>query len=261
MKTIELEERKSLQLEMLNDIACFCEKNNIKYCLAYGTLLGAIRHKGYIPWDDDIDIHMPRPDYNRFVQAYRSENCFYEVLDQEKTVGYNLPFAKVHDKRTVIIEELYKQDKYGIFIDIFPIDGLKEKQQAYKSVRWRRILNAKKAVINKGRAFSKNVLMLMAKVFLLPLSEKFILQKINRIITQYDYAKCVRVCSMCSQLAYKEIFDSNLFDNYIKVDFEGYKFNAPKDYDIYLRVNYGNYMQLPPKEKQVSNHLAQAMWK
>ncbi len=261
MKEIELNERKALQVDILNDVVSFCEKNNIEYCLAYGTLLGAIRHKGYIPWDDDIDIHMPRPDYDRFLATYRSEKSHYQVLCHKSTKDYNLPFAKVHDTCTIVIEELYNKNEYGIYIDIFPIDGTKEEKQALQAVRWRRLLNAKKATINKGRAPLKNIMILLTKILLLPFSTTFLLRKIEKIITRYKLQDCEKACSMCSQLAWKEVFDKTMFQEYVKVDFEGHKYNAPKEWDTYLKTNYGNYMQLPPKEKQVSNHAAKAMWK
>ncbi len=260
MKEIELNERKKLQVEILDDVVSFCEKNNLKYCLAYGTLLGAIRHKGYIPWDDDIDIHMPRPDYDRFLATYRSEKEHYQVLDHSITKDYTIPFAKVHDTRTIVIEGLYNKNEYGIYIDIFPIDGIKEKQQAFESRRWRRLLNAKKASIT-GRSPLKNLSIMFTKILLLPFTTSYLIGKIQKVVTRNNYNDCEKVSSMCSQLAYKEIFDKEMFQEYAKVDFEGKKYNAPKDWDTYLKTNYNNYMQLPPKEKQVSNHTAKAMWK
>ena len=120
-KYINVEELKHIQLDMLSDIAEFCEQNNIKYFLAYGTLIGAIRHKGYIPWDDDIDICMPRPDYDKFLSLYNKKDSAYKAVAFELDENYKLPFAKVNDTRTVMWETMYDQDVFGVYIDVFPL--------------------------------------------------------------------------------------------------------------------------------------------
>lgn len=94
MKVILIEELKLLQREILDDIVQFCEEHGLRYFLAYGTLLGALRHKGYIPWDDDIDIHMPRPDYERFLTLYNERNCDYRVVTHDIERRYHVPLQR-----------------------------------------------------------------------------------------------------------------------------------------------------------------------
>ena len=139
MKEIYLEELRVIQLELLQQIADFCEKNNIKYFLAYGTLIGAIRHKGYIPWDDDIDIVMPRDDYDRFLELYNEAYPFSKVVDMYNTKHYGFAFAKVHDVRTIIYETQYAQDSFGVFVDVFPIDGIKGESQIMNVIKLRKL--------------------------------------------------------------------------------------------------------------------------
>ena len=139
MKIITSEELKAIQLDLLQKTADFCKENGIRYYLCGGTLLGAIRHKGYIPWDDDIDISMPRPDYDRFISMFNKPENDYQVIDMSNNKKYGLPFAKVHDTRTFVDELQYTKDQFGVYIDIFPIDGVGEDEQVLRILRWRNI--------------------------------------------------------------------------------------------------------------------------
>ena len=121
MKELSKNEIKTIQLDILQSIHQFCETNNIRYSLAYGTLLGAIRHKGYIPWDDDIDVMMPRPDYERFIQNYPNFCDRNIVQTYNNDNSYYLWCAKVYDNRT---EQITFPTRSGVCVDVFPIDGL-----------------------------------------------------------------------------------------------------------------------------------------
>ena len=131
MRSRPIEELKLLQREVLDDIVQFCQEHGLRYTLAYGTLLGALRHKGYIPWDDDIDIHMPRPDYEKFLSLYNNRNSDDSVVTHEMDRRYHVPFAKVYRKGTIVKEFFYKQSVFGAYVDIFPIDGIKDERQAW----------------------------------------------------------------------------------------------------------------------------------
>ena len=122
IKTVE--ELQKIELEILKYIDKVCKENNLTYFLAYGTLIGAIRHKGFIPWDDDVDIQMPRDDYNKLCDILKEENGRYKLLDHKEGLGYIYPFAKVIDSNTRLIETgLTETVNMGVYIDIFPIDG------------------------------------------------------------------------------------------------------------------------------------------
>lgn len=261
MKTIETEELKSIQLEMLKDIVSFCKDNDITYSLAYGTLLGAVRHGGYIPWDDDIDICLPRPDYERFVNSYKNDTKNYQVVEYRKTNGYLLPFAKVSNENTVLNEYMYDADVFGVYIDVFPIDGFSDKKQIFKSKWLLKFLNTKKAVLGKNRTLIKDFVLAIGKVILLPFSVKSILDKMHAIATSASYNESEFTEIFCSSTADKEIVPRNVFEKSTLIKFEDTMVNVPEKYDEYLTYLFGDYMQLPPEDKRVSHHTFDAWWK
>ena len=126
VKELTIEELKAVELNILKDVAKFCEKHDIKYFLCGGTLLGAIRHKGFIPWDDDIDIAMPREDYERFFKLYNSSNTRYHADSLENNPNWHMSFGRVGDTATVLYEHTLKEKykEYHAFIDVFPVDGI-----------------------------------------------------------------------------------------------------------------------------------------
>lgn len=261
-KIIELEELRQLQLSILIDVAEFCDANDIKYFLAYGTLLGAIRHKGYIPWDDDIDICMPRPDYDKFFEHYNHNESPFRAINFDLDNRFALPFGKVHDIRTVMDESLYKQDVYGVYIDVLPLDGCDEQGTAVKqTMRWRRCLNAKKAIIDGRRPWRKNVVIIMGKLALLGMSVSDIIEKILVIAEKTPYKEATYVCNLVDPTGVAEIYKKEDLESLTDGEFEGYRFKIPTNFDLYLHKMYGDYMQLPPVEKQITHHTFEAWWK
>ena len=259
MQTIGIDELKKIQKEILDEVVKFCEENNIRYFLAYGTMLGAIRHKGYIPWDDDIDIHMPRPDYEKFIELYnKKSDSDYQIVTHELDRRYEVPFAKIFRKGTIVNEFFYKQSVFGVYVDIFPLDGIKSKWQAYICGQCIRFMYIKTMIFCNRQTLARKARLFITKMILLPFSSHFILKTMRRIATRYNYEESKQVCSFGSRTAMKEILPREVFDNYITVSFEGSEYRAPEGYDKYLKQKYGNYMQLPPKEKKVSSHDSQA---
>ena len=145
MKRVTPEELKRIQLDLLQKTADFCEQNGLRYFLCGGTLIGAVRHKGYIPWDDDIDIAMPRPDYDRFINTFNKQENYYQVVSRENNHAYSYAFAKVYDNRTILQELHYKGSTFGVYIDILPADGVKDASQIRKIMWLHKILNTKNA--------------------------------------------------------------------------------------------------------------------
>lgn len=267
MRQITLEEVKEIQLNILKDVAIFCEKQNIRYYLAYGTLLGAIRHKGYIPWDDDIDIIMPRPDYNKFVETYQNDNFIvFSPLNKE---SHNFTFTKVFDERTIKIEygmEYADDNVCGVDIDIFPLDGLpddnKQRKNFYrKQLFFFRLYRYSVSKYEKSgnpiKSFIKKICYSFAKC----IGKRYLIEKINSNAMQYvfDSSKMVAMSvAPYSGKIYpmpKEIFEQ------CNIIFEGFYFKAPRGYGEFLKILYGNYMELPPKEKQITHHNYKVYWK
>ncbi len=261
IKTID--ELKSIQLQILDSIHSFCEDNKINYFLAYGSLLGAIRHKGYIPWDDDVDIAMPRPDYDKFVELYNKKTSVYKMVCFENDKAYELPFGKVIDTRTIMIEPLYRQNDYmGVYVDVFPIDAYINMNQIMKAHRLRRELNVKKAKLGKGRSILKNIFILFSKMVLLPLTVKQILYNIDDLCRLGDYRQSSYVGYIPSlNKDDRDIIDKDIISELVLAEFEGREYRIPVGYDQYLKQLYGDYMKYPPIEDRVSTHTFKAWWK
>ncbi len=260
MKKISGEELKRIQIEILDDVVAFCQQHGLRYFLAYGTLLGAVRHQGYIPWDDDIDIHMPRPDYERFMQLYNKDANSNIVVSHELDGRYRVSFAKVFRKGTIVREFHFKPDVFGVYIDIFPLDGLKDASQARRCGEIRRFMHVKNSVFSKEMSLMRKLRLAVTKLILLPISLNTLQKKIKAIATMHDFDECDIVYSSYSRLAAKETFRRCIFEDYKMVLFEGKAYRAPLDCDAYLSALYGDYMKLPPEEKRVSSHNSQAYY-
>lgn len=238
----------------------FCRRNGLRYSLAYGSLIGAIRHKGFIPWDDDIDVVMPRPDYERFISLTSngmSEN--YSVVSIYNNKDYYLRFAKVFDARTTLIEQYqFRRCPIGSYIDIFPVDGMvlgyKENDRRDKAVRSHvYVSNNVLPVPFRDKmdtlTFLKNILYrIMGKTV------QGELLKADKISQEIAFEGSPIVMYYGSANKYMAAFPTSFFDNLIDIPFENITVRCFAKYDAYLTCLYGNYMQLPPKEAQVSHH-------
>ena len=259
MTTLNTDEIRKYQLEVLKKVDAFCKEYNIQYFLAYGTLIGAIRHKGYIPWDDDIDIMMLRKDYDRFIKSFNNWDKAIKVVSPEIDKACPYPWAKVYDTKTSLCEESSVKYEIGINIDVFPIDGLPNDVKSYKRLEKKaticRNLNAIKVIkITKRRSALNNFILLSGKLI-------FSFLKLSKILNIY-----VNIARNCPDKEYNNVacvFSSNLknatvpkevFSEIIMVEFEGCFYPAPIGYNQWLTNIYGDYMQLPPIEKRVTHH-------
>ena len=261
MKELTLEEIKNISLEILQDVHAFCVKNDIHYSLASGTLLGAIRHKGFIPWDDDIDIHMPRSDYERFCEIYKSEK--YQCLCAQKG-GYWSAYARVCDMTdTVVVSPAPMGVKpNGVWIDLFPIDGAEEDEKTFQEhskeakARYDDLISRrfiKKLWFGGIRSKCKYIkAYLKGRCSVEKATEDYVAccKRIPYGSTSYvaGYSACVTMNPRRHRI--------ELFKHFILTEFEGRKFYIIEGYDQNLRNIYGDYMQLPPKEKRVHGHSA-----
>lgn len=263
LRQIEVEELKKLQLDILIAVNDFCSKNNIKYFLSYGTLLGAVRHRGYIPWDDDIDIMMLRDDYNRFLETFNHPD--YKVNSIHNNPTYFLNFAKVTDERTVMQEETVYPTNYGVYIDVFPVDNMPSLEDFKNFQRKKSILNtlATLKIIKVGnRSLVKNLVLRIAHFLLYPIPITWIARKADAMCQRY----LTTPSAMAGILApynnkEKWIVKKELFQKTVLVSFEGFQLPIPSAYDEYLAQIYGDYMQLPPLKERESHHVFNAYWK
>jgi len=257
-KQINQKEQKKIQLDILSDVADFCENNGLRYFLAYGTLIGAIRHQGYIPWDDDIDIIMPRPDYEKFIDTYKHQEGHYQVYSTKHHPKCFINFAKVHDIRTRFQEEYAVETEYGVFIDIFPLDGYHSHSQLMKCYYASLLLRWKTSVWFKEKPFYKNLIIYLVKHSLFFVSAKDLVGYIEKNSIEKDYETSPLVCFFTEKL---QPFKKEIFDHYKYSAFEGKSYRIPENYDELLKIQYGDYMKLPPIEERVNKHYAKAWWK
>ncbi len=263
MEKLDLNEVKGIELDILKSIDNFCATNNIKYFLDSGTLIGAVRHKGFIPWDDDVDISMPRKDYEMFVSSFNELNSKYKVLSFNNNSKYVYPFAKVVDTSTRLIEEdVIDIPDLGVYIDVFPIDGLPEnyisrRVHQFKILFWKLVAVYDVEEAPNLSKFRYKILDLFARI----IGWKKALKKCDKLLKKYDMYKTKYAFPVVYNRTSDWKIESDVFYEQVKLQFEDSFFCVPKGYDSYLQVQYGDYMQLPAEDKRVNKHRFIATYK
>ena len=270
LKKMNTEEIKKCELNLLSAFAQFCDKNNLKYYLTYGTLLGAVRHKGFIPWDDDIDVMMPRPDYDKFIEltGFSKINDSYETRLYKNCSHPNIyPYAKLIDNSTIVYEKgKAKKNVSGIWIDIFPLDGYPDWEAADSITalnakdlfnKYRKLRNMQDLCTTNPLYVNQNIIKKIIKFSLLPFirlqSVKKLCKKIEDNAQKYNYEKCDAV----ADLIWGDRWDIRIKKSELEpaelMYFEGLQFKVPHGWDSFLKLLYGNYMQLPPEDQRITH--------
>lgn len=258
------------ELEIFKEVEKVLSKHGLRYFAIGGTCIGAVRHHGFIPWDDDIDIAIPRKDYEAFRTTYYKElPDSYAKLDWECSDHVPFLFMKIFDKRTTFVERSVEKfpDCYtGVFIDIMPVDGLPEdtkEQEALlaRCIMWHTRNQALKRryPIDSVRRFCKETAkeVIALAVSVLPDGKNRYLKKIERSLMPYDFDRAAKVYFTWrgKKSNYEVVFDQTMFASTTAVPFEDTQIQVPVDYDGYLTADFGDYMQLPPLEKRSGGHL------
>lgn len=265
---VEIKDIQKVQLEVLLEFDRICKKNNIRYQLFAGTLLGCIRHEGFIPWDDDIDVCMLREDYDKFIDLCKSElSPMYFLQTYETDKNYIMQFAKIRKNNTIFMEKATSKCKIhqGVYIDIFPLDKVQPNsllgklQQKILYILGRlNLTRIKDICLNIDNEFEKKIGLVLNKIVnLLPKSIINNLQ--NRVCTMLNNKVNIEYVSHLTNGASsirlkKYMINKNEFYNIIEGKFEGYEFPIPQNYDRVLSNLFGDYMKLPPKESRQPHH-------
>lgn len=244
------------QLEILKYVADFCDINTIPYSLYCGTLLGAVRHQGFIPWDDDVDICMLRNDYERFIRLWKDDNGLI-LQNKENTPSFTQCFTKIRKENTLFLQENEVDDdiNHGIFIDIFPLDRIPSNGIRLIKYIWdlaNYLVFTRDFVPPKSNGI---VSMVVKLLLLLPTSIKdFLRRYYYKCICKYNDRLDLGLISANTLGGIKHIMPSDLPNNYVKMKFEGLDFNCYENFDGLLKAWYNNYMELPPIEERVWKH-------
>lgn len=268
-----LEKVQHMEKQILGKFIEICQKYDLKYFAAFGTLLGAVRHQGFIPWDDDIDVAMPRKDYERFLQVASSEcGDDYFIQTPESDPEYHLFFGKMRMENTVFIESSLQKagSRTGFYIDIFPYDAIPDSddemrtqvRKAERLAAFFSIYRSKEPQIGSYGTFKTGILSIIWKTLhygmhILGVSGSRLWRQCQQNFTKYENANVKRRTCFCMNAQKWVVFEKEI-ERLVDMPFEDITIKVPVEYDRILKRNYGNYWELPPKEQRV-NHMPSAI--
>jgi lipopolysaccharide cholinephosphotransferase len=265
-KNVTIREIQKMCYEILKDVDRVCKENEITYYLSGGSLLGAVRHKAFIPWDDDIDLMMPRNDYERFIKEAPSLLSERFKINSLKTdPDWVRQFARVWDSKTRIKYQTIDEGEYGIFIDIFPIDGTPTEERKsnlfFKKMKYYDVM--RNAALRNS--FQENEKMQGIKKILKPIAKKkggrYYAAKMDGLAARYpfDTSEYIAVSVVNHYGSKEKMKRTDIYNSTVELPFEDGMYPAPDGYDTYLKALYGDYMKLPPQAEQISDHMFEVM--
>ncbi len=264
MKYLTIDEIHGALLGMLTEFDRVCRAHGLRYSLAYGTLLGAARHKGFIPWDDDVDVMMPRPDYEKLYALMKSGEAglsphFWISDDREKGALY--PFMKLVDDRFTVKSSSHIEIK-NLYLDIFPADGVPDVSPKERKKMFRKELFCNFVIsMNLWYVFADKWWGYVIRPFFfwfyliwMCYGKKRAIRRIRGLLLKFPFEEC----EMCDNRAWGQTMDDipkSYYDDLIEMEFEGHKFFGFAEYDKFLTIRYGDYMTPPPPKKRQTHHL------
>lgn len=272
MKKLSLKEIQKIQLNILIFLDKICKENNIKYYLSSGTLLGAVKYKGFIPWDDDIDVILFRDDYMKLMKVLKNQVENYKLLSIYNTKDYYYAFAKLVDTNTVLTENAKKIKDMGVYIDIVPMDGyisgninkeiknlrfirnLMVKRYRIKNCKRSNFSYMKNQYIKPKNKFIKDIIYSFIDIITLPLGYSFYAKLYDKIISKNKFEDIKYLSVRTGSFGLNETFNKEDLLEQTEFEFENHKFTSFKNYDLYLNNKFGDYKKDPPKEQQISHH-------
>ncbi len=264
MKELSVSEIREMQLLMMDKIHDYCINNNLKYSLYAGTLLGAVRHKGFIPWDDDFDIMMPRPDYEKFIRNFNEVDGNLMVESCYTNPDYVSAFAKVVDLRTVAAGPNIIDDRY-LFIDVFPVDGMPTDENKCDYAKVCKIMEqmrqAGKYYKYERNVFSKIQYFIkywIKRLYVPSLSRSR--NKLSLLIQKYPFGKGSYAGVLVGMAGLKERLPIGVYSEYTNIAFENRTYLVIKEYATCLTIKYGDYMTPPPENERIGMHFSKVYY-
>lgn len=248
-------------LDMLSWLHNFCVDNDIDYYVVGGTMIGAARHKGFIPWDDDIDVALPRPDYEKFIDLMKSVNGkYYLETPYNSNSDYLYTYAKLYDTTTTLIENIKSKCKRGLYIDVFPLDGLGSNDEDvdanFKKVDMLNMfLMTRTCMVNRERSLYKNVAILLSR--LIPqfiVNDKKLSIRVDKLASSFGYNNSSYVANLMGAYRKKEVMPKEFFGTPTLYPFENIEVYGVEQYDKFLIHLYKNWRELPPEDKRKGAH-------
>lgn len=246
-----IEESKRIQTDILKELDAFCRANGIRYTMAYGTLLGAVRHGGWIPWDDDIDIHMLRSDFEKFLKEFKSDK--FELLKPMRAKRWEF-FARIVDPNTEVVFEKFPESPFGVWLTIFPVDNRPDNDAEWNAMRKKIDRYANFARLRFGTLTHSRIRNICKKIthfVFSPVPIKWINGNIMDIVNSMADKETEKKVVWVGYGRY-ETYSSECFKEFRDMNFGDFTARAISNYDLYLKASYGDYMQLPPVEVQQS---------
>ncbi len=267
MNDFNLRELQLCELEILKKVIEAFEKNNLSYFALFGTLIGAVRHEGFIPWDDDVDIGMPRKDYDTFI-ANADKILPDELQILHYTKNWRVPnkICRIENKNTTMAPldkngNIIEWQNHGVQIDIFPIDGCpateQERVRFFKKIRKMMVKDTLfRQQISNHYSLKHNLVLLALSPIVAVLGRTYYIKKYNNFLRNIDAQKTNIYSDVGMSLDPIKTWSYDIFNDFEYKKFENIKLKCPKGFDEFLKIYYGDYMALPPKEKQIPLHTA-----
>ena len=261
---LTLEQVHKESLEILKKIMSICDALEINYFLAFGSLIGAVRHQGFIPWDDDLDLVMLRPEYDKFLQyctEHEKELFPFKLMGRHNTPGYPYTICRFCDLRYQMVSQELPDAGMGMFIDIYPFDGAgAEQDDAFKKTGKKRkfylgclFCALRKRYHSSSKGLLGDLLKFPGYCFARIMGADFFLDRLEKLKDTFRLEDSKYVVCMVWDWPIK-VKEKKHFEEFTYLPFEGLQVKVPKEYDAVLRASYGDYMQLPPAEQRVPSH-------